>query len=245
PNYGNLNPFAYFLDQYTSEQGNPYLSPEYTHAFEFSYTLMDKYHLTADYSRTNDVMAEPMLQDDETKATWITRDNLAQQNVWYANLNLPVKLAKWWNTNTNINGFYMGFGGQLAGAYLKQGQYALQVRNNHTFDIIPTLSAEASVNYQSPLVYSIYRIGMQWSVDAGLSKSFFNKKANVKLSVSDVFNTRTQTVRTRYDNLNVNINQNRETRVARLTFTYSFGNMKNGARRSETQSEEKSRIGMP
>src|SRR5690606_16465538 len=126
-----------------------------------------------------------------------------------------------------------------------QGQFSLQLRNNHSFDITPSFSAEASVNYQSPLVYSIYHIGMRWSIDAGLSKSFYNKKANLKLSVSDIFNTRTWDVKTSYTNLNVLVNQRPETRVARLTFTYNFGNMKNGARRSETQSEEKSRISMP
>lgn len=245
PNYGNLNPFAYFLDQYTSEQGNPYLRPEYTHAFDFSYTLLQKYHLSAGYNRTNDVIAESMQQDDETKSTWVTRDNLAKQNIWFVNLNVPVKLTKFWNTNTNLNGFYMGFDGQLASEHLKQGQYALQIRSNQTFTITPTFTAEASLNYQSPLVYSIYRIGTQWSIDAGLNKSFYNKKANLKLSVSDIFDTRIQDVRTNYANLNVVVNQKNETRVARLTFTYNFGNMKNGARRTDTQSEEKSRISMP
>ena len=246
PNYSNLNPFAYFLDQYTSERGNPYLGPEYTHAFEFSYSLMEKYHVTAGYSRTNDVIVESMQQDDETKTTWVTRDNLAKQTVWYTNFNIPVKLAKWWDTNTNINGFYMGFEGGLGDMYLEQGQYALQVQHNHSFNILPTLSAEAVVNYQSPMVYSIYQISGRWSVDGGLSKSFFDKKANLKLSVSDIFNTRrAYQIKTNYANLNVVINQRHETRVARLTFTYSFGNLKNGTHRSDTQSAEKSRISMP
>ncbi|SKB68308.1 Outer membrane receptor proteins, mostly Fe transport [Parapedobacter luteus] len=245
PNYGNLNPFEYFLDQYTSEQGNPYLRPEYTHAFDFSYTLMQKYHLSAGYNRTNDVIAESMGQDDVTKRTWVTRDNLAKQEIWYGNLNVPVKVTKFWNTNTNLNAFYMGFDGPLGGEYLSQGQFAWQLRSNHTFTILPTLTAETSVNYQSSLVYSIYRIGSQWSIDAGLNKSFYNKKANLKFSVSDIFDTRVQDVRTQYANLNTVINQKNETRVARLTFTYSFGNMKNGARRNDGQSEEKSRINMP
>ncbi|MBK1438514.1 TonB-dependent receptor [Parapedobacter sp. ISTM3] len=245
PNYGNLNPFEYFLDQYTSEQGNPYLRPEYTHAFDFSYTLMQKYHLSAGYNRTNDVIAESMGQDDVTKRTWVTRDNLAKQEIWYGNLNVPVKVTKFWNTNTNLNAFYMGFDGPLGGEYLSQGQFAWQLRSNHTFTILPTFTAETSVNYQSSLVYSIYRIGSQWSIDAGLNKSFYNKKANLKFSVSDIFDTRVQDVRTQYANLNTVINQKNETRVARLTFTYSFGNMKNGARRNDGQSEEKSRINMP
>ncbi|WP_353195036.1 TonB-dependent receptor [Parapedobacter defluvii] len=244
PNYGNLNPFEYFLDQYTFERGNPYLRPEYTHAFEASYTLKQKYHLSAGYNRTNDVIAESMNQEPVTKRTWVTRDNLAMQEVWFANLNLPIKIAKYWNTTTNLNAFYMGFKGPLNGDYLEQGQFAWQLRSNHTFNILSTLTAEASVNYQSSLIYSVYHIGAQWSADAGLNKSFYNKKANLKLSVSDIFDTRIQDVRTRYNNMNAVINQKNETRVVRLTFTYSFGNLKNGARR-ETQSEEKSRINMP
>jgi hypothetical protein len=244
PNYGNLNPFEYFLDQYTFEQGNPYLKPEYTHAFEASYTLKQKYHLSAGYNRTNDVIAESMNQDLVTKRTWVTRDNLAMQEVWYANLNLPIKVAKYWNTQTNLNAYYMGFEGPLNGDYLKQGQFAWQLRSNHTFNILSTLTAEASVNYRSSLIYSVYHIGAQWSIDAGLNKSFYHKKANLKLSVSDIFDTRIQDVRTRYNNMNTIVNQKNETRVARLTFTYSFGNLKSGARR-ETQSEEKSRINMP
>ncbi|SFC34738.1 Outer membrane receptor proteins, mostly Fe transport [Parapedobacter composti] len=245
PNYGNLNPFEYFLDQYTFEQGNPYLRPEYTHAFDFSYTLMQRYHLSAGYNRTNDVIAESMNQDEVTKRTWVTRDNLAKQNIWYANLNVPVKITKFWNSNTNFNAFYMGFEGPLNGDYLRQGQFAWQLRSNHTFTIVPNLTAEASANYQSSLIYSVYHIAAQWSIDAGLNKSFLDKKANLKLSVSDIFDTRIQDVRTRYNNMNAIVNQKNETRIARLTLTYNFGNMKNGARRNDTQSEEKSRISMP
>lgn len=244
PNYGNLNPFEYFLDQYTFEKGNPYLRPEYTHAFDLSYTLLQRYNLSAGYSRTNDVIAESMNQNDETKQTWVSRDNLAKQDVWYANVNAPVKIAKWWDTNNNLNAFYMAFDGPLNGEQLHQGQFAWQLRSNHTFTIWPTFTAEASANYRSSLIYSVYRIGAQWSIDAGLNKSFYDKKVNLKFSVSDVFDTRVQDVRTHFGGLHAIINQKNETRVARLTLTVNFGSLKNGARR-ETQSEEKSRISMP
>ncbi|WP_262247790.1 TonB-dependent receptor domain-containing protein [Parapedobacter soli] len=244
PNYGNLNPFEYFLDQYTFERGNPYLRPEYTHAFDLSYTLLQRYNISAGYSRTNDVIAESMNQNDETKQTWVSRDNLAKQDIWYTNVNAPVKVAKWWDTNTNLNAFYMAFEGPLNGQHLHQGQFAWQLRSNHTFTLWPTFTAEASANYQSSLIYSVYRIGAQWSVDVGLNKSFYNKKANLKFSVTDIFDTRIQDVRTRFGGLHAIINQKNETRVARLTLTVNFGNLKNGARR-EAQSEEKSRVNMP
>jgi len=186
-----------------------------------------------------------MNQNPETKRTWVTSDNLARQENWYANLNLPVKFTKWWNSSTNVNGFYLGFEGPLNGSFLRQGRYAWQLRSNHTFTILPTLTAEAAINYQSPLVYSVYHIAQQWSIDAGLNQSLANKKANLKFSVTDIFDTRIQGVSTRFNNLHTVVNQKNETRVFRLTFTYNFGNMKNGVRRAENQSEEKSRVSMP
>lgn len=245
PNYGNLNPFAYFLDQYTSEQGNPYLQPEYTHAVELSYTFFQKYHFTTGYNITNDVIAESMSQDMETKSTWVTRDNIAKQRVWFANLNVPVKVAKWWETNTNVNAFYLGFEGNLGNSFLKQGQYAMELRSTQNFNISSTFTAEASFNYQSSLVYSIYTVSNRWALDAGLSKSFFNKNVNLKLSMSDIFDTRAFRVRTNYSDLNVQIYQKPEARVARLTLTYNFGKLKNNNPRNNSSSEEKSRVSVP
>lgn len=245
PNYQFLNPFSYFLDQYTYETGNPYLQPEYAHVIDASYSFKSRYHLNAGFSVTNDAIVETMAQDNETKAGFVSRANLARQNVYYANFNVPVKIVKFWNTNTNINAFYMGFDGILNNTALKQGQFAYQIRNNHNFTILPTWTAEASLHYQSALVYSIYNIRDQWALDLGMTKTLMDKKASIKLSVSDLFNTRIQRLSTNYSNLNVHINQKNETRVARLSFTYSFGNMKNRVQQRDARSEEKNRIAMP
>lgn len=245
PNYQLLNPFSYFLDQYTYETGNPYLQPEYAHVIDASYSFKSKYHLSAGFSFTNDAIVETMVQDNETKAGYVSRDNLARQNVYYTNLNIPVKVAKFWNTNTNINAFYMGFDGILNNAALKQGQFAYQIRNNHNFSILPTLTAEASLHYQSALVYSIYHIKDQWALDLGVTQSLMNKRGNLKLSVSDLFDTRSQRISSNYSNLNVRINQKNETRVVRLSFTYSFGNMKNRVQQRDSRSDEKNRVALP
>lgn len=242
PNYNLMNPFSYFLDQYTSERGNPHLRPEYAHVLEASYSFKSKYHLSLGYNFTDDAIVESMVQDDETKTTYVFRDNLAKQTNAYANLSVPVRIARFWNTNTNVTAFYLGFKGTLNDNSLNQGQYALNLRNGHQFNILPTLNAEMSVNYNSPMVYSIYRIGEQWSIDMGVSKSILQKRGNLKLAVSDVFNTRKHNIRTNYGNLDVFINQRHETRIARLTFSYSFGSTKNTSRR-ESRVEEKNRVG--
>jgi len=243
PRYNNLNPFSYFLDKYTYQQGNPYLQPEYTHAIGLNYTLMKRFNFAAGYEITKDAVVEMMKQNDVEKSTLVTNENIAEQEQWFLNVNAPVTFTSFWKSNTNVTGFYLGFKADRPEANINYGQYALQLNSNHSFTILPTLSAEATLNYQSGLRYSIYKIGSAWSTDLGISKSLKDKRANVKLSVSDIFNTRTQHVSTQYSNLNATIDQKRETRVFRLSFSYNFGNTKLSGPRQATKSEEQKRVG--
>ncbi|MVN92569.1 TonB-dependent receptor domain-containing protein [Mucilaginibacter aquatilis] len=239
PSYDDLNSFVQILNAYTYQQGNPNLRPQFTNSFELSYTFNKTYNLTLSYSKTTDVMVEIPRQIDEQKVTFITRDNLAEQNSYNANLSLPFKLAKWWSMNNNITGFYLGF----KSPGIDNGQYALQGNSINTFILSKTVKLEGTFNYQSPLTYGLFHIGHQYGLDAGISKSFAQKKATLKFSVSDVFNTREQNLNVRQGNLNFNVYQKNETRVARLTLSYNFGNTKIQARRHQSGADsEKSRV---
>lgn len=243
PYYGNLNPFTYFLDEYTSERGNPYLQPEYTQAFEFTYTLHQRYNFSSGLHLTHDAIVETMEQDDIKQTTTVFKDNFASSKNWFININAPVKIAKFWSSNTNLTAFYLGFKSEDQKNPFTAGQFAAQLNNNNTLILSPTLKAEATLNYKSPLAYSIYKIDQEWSVDAGLHKSFNNNKVSLKLAVSDIFNTKTQNITTNHSNLNAVINQKRETRIMRLTLSYNFGGTKITARNIDNSSDEKNRVG--
>jgi iron complex outermembrane receptor protein len=244
PNYDNLNPFRFYLDQYTYEQGNPFLKPQYTNAFELSYTYNKTINVTLGYSRTTDVSAEVLLTDTISKATYQTRVNLQTQNNYNININSPYTIAKWWTGNINVNGFYLGFkSDSLLGGTLNNGQAAFSARSTQTFLFGKGFKAEVSGNYESPLTYSIFKIKSRYSVDAGVSRSFINKKLNVKLAVTDIFNTRRNNLSTHFQSVNLDIRQKNETRLGRLTLTYNFGNSKIKVRQHQTGADdEKGRV---
>jgi outer membrane receptor protein involved in Fe transport len=244
PNYDNLNPFRYYLDQYTYEQGNPFLKPQYTDSYELSYTYNKTINVTLGYSRTTDVSAEVLLTDTILKATYQTRVNLQKQNNYNININSPYTIAKWWTGNINVNGFYLGFkSDSLLGGTLNNGQAAFSARSTQTFLFGKGFKAEVSGNYESPLTYSIFKIKSRYSVDAGVSRSFVNKKLNIKLAVTDVFNTRRNSVSTHFQSVNLDIRQKNETRLGRLTLTYNFGNTKIKVREHQTGADdEKGRV---
>jgi len=244
PEYDNLNPFVYHLDPYTYQKGNPYLKPQYTNNFEFNYTYNKNITLSLGYSRTTDVITEIPGSDPTTKVSFVTQENLQVQNAYNVNLYAPYTFTKWWEGNVNLTAFYLGFkSNSLEGANLNSGQAAYQIRATETFTPVKGYKLEVSTNYQSALVYGLFNVKPQYSTDAGISHSFANKKLNVKFSVSDIFNTRTNDVTSYYANNNLDITQKRETRISRLTLTYNFGNNKIKAREHQTGADdEKNRV---
>ena len=245
PSYDALNPFVYYLDQYTYNKGNPFLNPQYTHNFEVSYTLMQKYLLSVNYSRVNDVITDVLLPDPSQKALYQTNANIAKNISYGANLNIPVKVAKWWEMNNNLNVFYLSFEApDLAGQALKTGKTSLQFKSQHTFTIVKGLTAELNGNYESPIEYGTLSIGSRYGVDAGLSKSLFKKKASLKLALSDVFNTQDTELTSAYPGLKYDLYQKNESQIGRISFSYRFGNneIKPARRRSTGTESEQGRM---
>ncbi|MBS1532856.1 MAG: TonB-dependent receptor [Bacteroidetes bacterium] len=239
PQYDNLNPFVYHLDPYTYQKGNPYLTPQYTNNIEFSYTYNKTLNISLGYSRTTDVITELPGTDPATKVSFVTQENLQVQNSYNINIYTPYTIAKWWEGNVNATGFYLGFKSNgLEGSNLNAGQAAFQIRTTQTFTPVKGWKAELTGNYQSALTYGLFYVKPQYSVDGGISHSFANKRANVKFSMSDIFNTRRNDVLSTYGDNNLDIRQKRETQIARLTLTYNFGSTKIHARQHESGDDD-------
>ncbi len=249
PGYDNLNPFVYFLDQYTYSQGNPFLKPQYTDSYELNYTYNHTINVSFGYSRTTDVITQLLLTDTIKKATFQTTLNLRVQNSYNFNFNSPYTITKWWTGNVNLTAFYLGFksngqqSGNLSSGTINDGKLAYQLKATQTFTLAKNFKAELMGDYQSSLVYGYFHVKPQYAIDAGLSHSFAEKKINVKLSVSDIFNIRTNNVTSVSQGNIINIQQKNETRIGRLTFTYNFGNNKIRARQHESGADaEKNRV---
>ncbi len=245
PSYDALNPFVYYLDQYTYNKGNPFLKPQYTNNFEVSYTLMQKYLLSVNYSHVNDVITQVLLPDEKQKALYQTNANLATNISYGANINVPIKFAKWWDMNNNLNVFHLSFETpNLGGQALKTGRTSMQYKMQNSFTIVKGFTAELSGSYESPLEYGTLSIGSRYFMDMGLSKALFNKKASLKLSMSDVFNTNDQNIKSAYTGLIYDLYQKNDTQMGRISFTYRFGKneIKPARRRTTGTEDEQGRI---
>ncbi|MEZ2337277.1 TonB-dependent receptor [Mucilaginibacter sp. RCC_168] len=241
PGYDDLNPFVYYLDPYTFSKGNAFLKPQYTNNFEFNYTYNKSINVSLGYSRTTDVITEIILT--EGQKSFQTNLNLQTQNSYSLNINAPYTITKWWTGNIDVNTFYLGFKSDSVGTgKLNDGQVTVQVKATQTLTF-GSYKFEIRGDYQSPLTYGIYKIRPRYGIDAGVSHSFANKKANIKLALDDIFYMRRNNLSSRTLGNDFDIRQNYDSRVGRLTFTYNFGNNKIKTREHRSGADdEKGRV---
>lgn len=236
PDYGTLNPFVYFLDPYTYGQGNPFLRPQFTHAFETTHTFGGFLTTTLNYSRTHDVMTQVLKQDDAQRVTFQTVENIGfRENMGLAvSATFPVK--KWWTTTNYVNVFRNRYVGQLLGGDLDLSftSFTANVQNQFTLGK-KGWSAELSGFYTHGFLEGILVGQPMGQVSVGVQKQLWNKKASLRLNVRDVFWTQYFRGTVKYQNLDVFVRSRWENRVANLTFSYRFGNAKvQGARQRKT-----------
>lgn len=224
PDYQSLNPFVYFADLYTFYKGNPLLNPQYTNSFSFTYGYKKKLNISIGYSHTKDVITSTFITDTLKKTLTLFDQNLALQTLYDLNISLPVQITKWWNTTNDVSVFHRTFSTpELMGAPFESKKVTYTLNTIQTFTLAPSVNAELSFNYQSPQVYGTYAARPVYATNMGISKSFANNKANLKLAVNDVFNTQKLNIRSAIPMQDYQLSQKQESRVFRLTFSYNFG----------------------
>jgi len=244
PSYQDLNPFTFFLDQYTFGRGNPFLRPQFTNAFSVNYSFKQAFVVTASYSQTDDAMTDLLEQNDADRTTYQTRANFAKFDNWSLNVSTPIPITKWWSARLNLSGYINHFQSTIASGTVDNQQLSYNAYMSNNFTLSKTLRAELSGWYNSPNVWGLFEARSQYAIDAGLFKSFWKDKASLKLNISDIFFTNNFRVKIQQDNINARIAGNWESRRVNLSFSYKFGNteMKPERRRATATEDEKNRV---
>lgn len=244
PSYEDLNPFTFFLDQFTFGRGNPFLTPQYTNSFSVNYGFQQKFMVNLSYSKTNDAISEVLEQDDEARTTFQTQANLAEFENLSMNLSAPLKITDWWSARVNFTVFMNHFRSPYLDGEIDNQQFSYNAYVSQNFNLPKGFRAELSGFYNSAGVFGMFETRPQYAIDAGLFKPLWDGKGNLKLNVSDIFFTNQFNVRIRQDNINARVKGQFESRRVNLTFTYKFGNneVKPSRRRSTATEEEQSRV---
>lgn len=242
-----LNPFMNITDSTNISFGNPHLTPQYSNAMELNYIKNWEAHtltLSAYYRNTNDVIQRiSYLETDIMKTTY---ENVAKTQSAGAEIVAKNNLFKILDLTTTVNLYYRkldGFEYFPAGA-----QKPVTGESNENFSwnakMIANLALPASISLQLTGNYNSRQLIAQghqksnYSLDAGLRRSFLNRKLSLSINGRDLLNSRKWKTETAGQGFTQYASNWRMGRTIGFTLTYSFGNMKAGKSKTQRPSQD-------
>ncbi|CAN5809464.1 outer membrane beta-barrel family protein [soil metagenome] len=244
PDYGDLNPFYYFLDKYTYQVGNPYLKPQFANNIELGHSFKGILNTTLSYNRTNNVMAEILEQVDSTFTSYVKQGNIAKNNTLGLSTNANFPVTKWWRTNIYaqvINSRYKGF---VNNGDIDVSNTGFMTNISNQFQLKKGWNLELSGFYRSKMIEGTLVAQPMGVVNFAVAKNMLKNKGTIKVNLRDFLDIQEFRGYSKYQNVDVTIRNQWDNRVVNVSFTYRFSKGKNDGpqRRNSGAEDEQNRV---
>ena len=229
---GQLNSFRNITDSTNISYGNPELQPQYSNAYELNYIKNWENHtlsLSGYYRTTDDVIQR--IRYREGNVMYSTDRNVTQSQSAGLEIVAKNKLGRAVDLTTTVNLFYYkldGFRFMMAGQEVtgeSDEDLSWNARMMANVILPYSFSLQVTGNYNARQVVAQGYRKANYSLDAGLRKSFWNKKLSLSINARDILDSRRWKTITRTGDTRMVSENWRGGRRIGLTLTYSFGNL--------------------
>lgn len=246
PNYQQLNPFRYYIDATTYNEGYPYLKPASFYSLELTHTYRQKFITSFTYGVNRGIITEVIQpSDDEPGVTVQTNKNLDEMLFVGLSGSYSFEINRWWTNVTNYNIYYARYEGNIANTPIRNGRPTFDFNTNNSFLLPRNFSAELGGWYQARQLYAYMDVQPVWMLNVGIQKTFLDRAATIRLNIQDMFWTGFPRATSTYTDYQEHFEAERETRTVNIAFTYRFGKktVVPSRRRAGGAEEEKRRAG--
>jgi iron complex outermembrane recepter protein len=223
PYYEILNPYPKLVDPYLFDVGNPKLQPQFTTNYEVNVTFDDFPVFAFGINETKDIFSNVTYQDDVTKIAYRTYDNLGKSKETYFRMvgGMPPGGKYFFyigaqHSFNQYNGFYQNKPLQFSnGSWYYFMYQEWKATKTLTFDMEGFLLTNYLQNF-----YVLDNVGALYIT---ANKSILKKKANIIISLNDVFNTNQPSFNLNQGNVNASGSRISDSRRLGISFRYNFG----------------------
>jgi hypothetical protein len=185
PSFNNLNPFQYYVDNYSIGEGNPQLQPSFENSYEVGYSYHNKYNAQLFYSEEKGETQQYVIisPTDSLLAIykWL---NLGNKTSYGISLNGSTKVTNWWDMNNDFTLREDDL--QLQGFDLKRT--AVEIKTNQSFTLPKQYGINLSAYYINHMISGSFIANQLFSMNIGIQKKLFDNKLTIKLVDNDIFN---------------------------------------------------------
>jgi iron complex outermembrane receptor protein len=240
PSYRSLNPFAYYLSQYTYTSGNANLMPEFRNFVEAKHNYKNILFSEVSYARVyNTINTGAIIYDAVTRALQNTYGNGGSKTNMHCAVSYSQEVAEWWTLSGSYEWYHNDYQDTNGNSIAISDGHAVSVANQFSYKgwSVDTLYAYNSGDLQS---VTERNKPSHWT-EASVAKKIWKDTATIKLSAEDPFHLyQYAAVQNGAGIVNSSVNQF-ATRQFVLGFTYNFG-QKQEVKQHNSNVEESKRM---
>ncbi|MBO3115278.1 TonB-dependent receptor [Winogradskyella sp. DF17] len=244
PNFRNLNPFTFFINQNNVAVGNPNLRPTYIDHITLGTNFLEYFTVEAYYMTYDGNILELPLQNNTTNVLAYTPANLDNMVDFGFDFIVDYMITSRWYFY-GVTSFY----NITQEDVLPQGPVSLDrwsnltiLQNNLRLLKDNSLLVGFNLTYTNTYLQNLALIDTRWITGLTISKSIFNKKGTISLAVEDLFNEQDFLQRNRYLDQSSTVFSDYDNRFIKVGFRYNFGNTKLSTNERGSSAEERDRI---
>lgn len=188
PNTQLLNPFVVESDPLNLFVGNPYLGPEYTHAFELGYQrrgALGSLQLTPFFRRTVGAVRRVKTVDDDGVAV-TTFANFATSDSYGGDATASFRFGPF-NGFAGFNVFRMVTDGSNVESSLASDAFGWSTRSSLSYRLNRRLDVQGFLMYRAPMEVEQGRVSGTTMMHLGARHKVFGERGSLSLRVSDPF----------------------------------------------------------
>lgn len=244
PSYTDLNPFTFYLNEYTVVLGNPSLQPTYTNDYKISLDFLSNFTFSAYYTDFDGAIEELPRQNNETNIIAYTPTNLDKRVDYGFDLEFIYYPSSRFNIYAVSSTYNISEEVDFGNGFVELNQWS------QIFILAPGLSLlkDNSLNVNATFYWvgknlqSLQSVENRLMSSINISKSLFNNRAVLSLSIEDIFNMQDYDISINYLNQSSHRLIDSDNRFIKLGFRYKFGNTKLGTNERSTSEEGRERL---
>lgn len=226
PNFRDLNPFRFYINDNSYSVGNPFLQPSFSDNFEISHLYKKNWNTNFSLNITTDGFGVFFNTDVVNQDQIVTRENYFKKYTYQLQESFSYSPFSWWKSQNDVR--LLAHITELTKNIDAEVNDGIQfyVETNHTFSLSENTKLQANAWYSSFHNDGLFSIGQMFHLSFGVQHSFKN---NIKLSMllSDVLDTGSlRDYDSTVSGIDQSYFQNASSRNFRISLSYDFGNKK-------------------
>ena len=245
PTFNQLAPFALFLGPNALYSGNSKLQPAFVNKYGMEWRWYGK-SISFEYQTEEDAIVEFQPRISENGEQYIFKaENMDQRKILSGSLGLPLRIAPWWEVESNIIFLYETLRFSFQDVVYNRSQASLRVTGSHQFSFGENTKLEIGGYYQSQTLLGVSTFGGLGALNMGIRRQFRKNHGTLQLSFTNILASENWKIRTNTSEPFVRTFETYfpESRVVSLTYTKRFGGSREkGTYKGNSAEEEKKRI---